>query len=108
LKEKNMKKNLMVLVLLVTWILLSFTSLPPVAFADEGQIQVPGQGNDQDEIIVPGNGADDDDSGGDPGDAGDGYGSDLNEGKLGELDGVDDSKLDEFLQILMSLIQLAI
>ena len=106
-----MKKNLTVLVLLVTWVLLSSLSLSPTAFAgDVPEVNGPNQGQDPEEIIVPVNGAADDDDEGDPGDAGDGYGATLGDG-FGDLGGyniVDKSILDELMLILMSLVQLAI
>ncbi len=103
-----MKKNLLVLVLLVTWSLLSISLLSSAAYAgadlDLPEVSVP-QGP-----IVEVNGAGDDDSGGDPGDAGDGYGiTDQGlDGNQGGCNGVDDKILDEFMLILMSLIQLAL
>ena len=102
-----MKKNHTVLVLLVVWTVLSISTLSSLACAGE----IPDvQGPPQNEIIVPVNGADDDDSGGDPGDAGDGYGVDQPDsgGGLGGNDGVDDSVLDEIMLILTSLIRLAL
>ena len=102
-----MKRNLTVLVLLVAGILMSTTMLSSLAFAGE----IPeDQDSPPNEIIVPGNGADDDGNGGDPGDAGDGYGNDIldNGGGMGGNDGVDDSILDEVMLILMSLIKLAL
>jgi hypothetical protein len=112
LKEKNMKRNLTVLVLLVTWSLLFLPSLSSVAVAGD----VPDNagtdpGTSQDDVVVHVNGASDDDTGGDPGDAGDGYGitdqPEL-EGSLSGFDGLDDTTLDEYMLILMSLIQLAL
>jgi len=107
-----MKKNLTVLVLLVT---LSLLSIPSLLFA-AGPGEFPdnpgsADGSSSPGLVVHVNGATDDDSGGDPGDAGDGYGiSDdvLDPGNHGELNGIDDSILDEFMLILMSLIQLAL
>jgi hypothetical protein len=111
LKGKNMKKNLTVLVLLVTWVLLSSLSLSSSALAGDGpEINGPLQGPDPEEVIVPVNGAvDDDDDEGDPGDAGDGYGATLGDGSdaLGGYDIADKSILDELMLILMSLVQLA-
>ena len=107
-----MKKNLTVLVLLVT---LSLLSIPSLSFA-VGPGEIPDNPGSPDSSSSPGivvnvNGATDDDSGGDPGDAGDGYGiSDdlVDPGDQGELNGIDNSILDEFMLILMSLIQLAL
>ena len=107
-----MKRNLLVLVLLVTWSLLSISLLTPVAFAGElPASQVADQGPDRDDLIIEVNGGTDDGSGGDPGDAGDGYGitdQSTVQGNLGESSGLDNSILDEYLLILMSLIQLAL
>ena len=106
-----MKKNRLVLVLLVTWALLSTTSLASIAQAgDDPDLNVPGQGSDPQEIIVPADGAPDDDGEGDPGDAGDGYGATIGDGSgdLGGYDFEDKSILDELMLILTSLIQLAI
>jgi hypothetical protein len=111
LKEKNMKKNLTVLVLLVTWVLLSSISLSSTALAgDIPEINGPDQGQDPEEVICPVNGAADDDEEGDPGDAGDGYGATIGDGSgdLGGFDNADKSILDELMLILTSLIQLAI
>jgi hypothetical protein len=107
-----MKRNLTVLVLLVTWSLLSVSSLNSVAYAgDLPETQGFDLGSAQDDPIVEVNGGNDDGTGGDPGDAGDGYGiadqSDLL-GNLGGSSGLDDSILDEYLLILMSLMQLAL
>ncbi len=100
-----MKKNLVVLVLLVTWSLLSISPLSSDAYA--GSTDDPSR----DDNIVEVNGSSDDDTGGDPGDAGDGYGiSDQDDpmGGLGGLEGMDDSAIDEYLLIMLSLIQLAL
>ena len=100
-----MKKNLVVLVLLVTWSLLSISPLTSSAYAGSTD------GPSRDDNIVEVNGSSDDDTGGDPGDAGDGYGiadpDDLT-GGLGGCDGMDESILDEYLLIMLSLIQLAL
>ena len=103
-----MKKNLLVLVLLVTWSLLSISSLSSVAYAG-ADLDLPG-GSVPEGPIVEVYGPGDDDSGGDPGDAGDGYGiTDQGlDGNEGGCNGVDDKILDEFMLILMSLIQLAL
>lgn len=103
-----MKKNLLVLVLLVTWSLLSISSLSSAAFAG-ADLDLPG-GSSPEGPVVEVNGAGDDDSGGDPGDAGDGYGI-IDQGLGGDqggCNGADDSTLDEFMLILMSLVQLAL
>ncbi len=100
-----MKKNLLVLVLLVTWSFLSISPLASDAFAGSND------GPSQDDNIVEVSGSNDDDTGGDPGDAGDGYGiSDQGDSAdgLGGFDGMDDSVLDEYLLIMLSLIQLAL
>jgi hypothetical protein len=111
-KEKNMKRNLTVLVLLVTW---SLMSIPMLSFAanDNGVPDVPESsgGSSSQDLIVRVTGAADDDNGGDPGDAGDGYGftdPDLIGEITGESDGVDTSIIDEYLLFIMSLIQLAL
>ena len=105
-----MKKNLVVLVLLVTWSLLSISLHSSTAFA--GADLNLSEGSSPAGPIVEVNGGGDDDSGGDPGDAGDGYGvTDQGDGLGGNQDGCDggdDSILDEFMLILMSLIQLAL
>jgi hypothetical protein len=111
LKEKNMKRNLTVLVLLVTWSLLS---IPTLALAGNETEMAGGPDPNNDcsqDLIVHVTGAADDDSGGDPGDAGDGYGfndPDLIGGITGECDGVDPSLIEEYLIFLMSLAQLAL
>ncbi len=107
-----MKKNLAVLVLLVAWSLLSIPSLSSVACAGGiPEYLDSNSGSSPHDLIVHVTGATDDGTGGDPGDAGDGYGvsdqPDLG-GFMGGSDGMDDSILDEFLLILMSLIQLAL
>jgi len=100
-----MKKNLTVLVLLVAWTVLSISTLPTFAFAGEiPDVQDP----PPNEIIAPLDGGGDDDNGGDPGDAGDGYGISEQPEGLGGNDGVGDSILDEVMLILMSLIKLAL
>ena len=103
-----MMKNLLVLVLLVTWSLLSISLLSSAAGAGV-DLDLP-EWSSPNGPIVEVNGAGDDDSGGDPGDAGDGYGiSDQGlDGNQGGCDGADDSILDEFILIMMSLIQLAL
>jgi hypothetical protein len=108
LKEKNMKKNLLVLVLLVTWSLLSISSLSSAAYAG-ADLNLP-EGASSEGLIVEVTGAGDDDSGGDPGDAGDGYGiiDQGLDGNHGGCNGEDDKILDELMLILMSLIQLAL
>jgi hypothetical protein len=112
LKEKNMKRNLAVLVLLVTWSLLSISSLSTAAYAGElFEGQNPAHGSAKDQLVAETNGASGDDPEGDPGDAGDGYGiADQPElrGFMGVGPEVDKSILDEFLLILMSLTQLAL
>ncbi len=100
-----MKKNLVVLVLLVTWSLLSISPLSSAAYAGSTD------NSSRDDTIVEVNGSNDDDTGGDPGDAGDGYGiSDQDDllGGLGGFDGMDDSTIDEYLLIILSLIQLVL
>ena len=106
-----MKKNLTVLVLLVAWSLMSIPSLA-LAGNDYG---LPGDpdpnGDASSDLIIHVTGAADDDSGGDPGDAGDGYGftdPDLLGDITGECDGVDVSVVDEYLLFILSLIQLAL
>jgi hypothetical protein len=112
LKEKNMRKNLAVLVLLVTWSLMSIPMLS-IAGTDHslpGDPEVNG-GSCSLDLIVHVNGATDDDNGGDPGDAGDGYGytePDLMGGNTGDCDGVDSSIFDEYLIFIMSLTQLVL
>jgi hypothetical protein len=105
MKEKNMKRNLVVLVLLVTWSLLSISPLGSAAYAGSTD------GLSSDDNIVEVNGSSDDDTGGDPGDAGDGYGiadqGDMGDG-LGGCNGIDDSIIDEYLLIMLSLIQLVL
>ena len=99
-----MKRNLVVLVLLVTWSILSISPLGSAAYA--GSADEPSR----DDNVVEVNGSSDDDTGGDPGDAGDGYGI-ADHGDLGGLDGcdgMDDSIIDEYLLIMLSLIQLAL
>lgn len=107
-----MKKNLTVLVLLVMWSLLSIASLSSAATT--GEIPEKQGSSDvapQHDIVIHVTGAADDDQGGDPGDAGDGYGiSDQPDG-IGSLNGsggAGNSVLDEFWVILMSLVQLAL
>jgi hypothetical protein len=110
MKEKDMKRNLAVLVLLVTWSLLSTPMLTSAACT----VQVPenldsSDGPAHQGPIVSVSGATDDGTGGDPGDAGDGYGvTDQPDsgGGIGEFDGVQGSNLGELLFILQSLIQL--
>ena len=107
-----MKRNHMVLVLLVMWSLLSIATLSSAATIGE----IPdNQGSSgvvsEHDVVIHVNGAADDDQGGDPGDAGDGYGvSDQSDGvgSLNGSDGISKSILDEFMVILMSLIQLAL
>jgi len=103
-----MKKNLVVLVLLVTWSLLSITSLSSTALA--GADLGPPDGPSPNEPIVEVNGSGDDDVGGDPGDAGDGYGATQGDlgGNPGGFAGMDDWIFDEYLLIMLSLIQLAL
>ena len=103
-----MKKNLLVLVLLVTWSLLSISSLSSAAYVG-ADLDLP-EGSVPEGPIVEVNGAGDDDSGGDPGDAGDGYGATQGNlgGNPGGFEGVDDSIFDEYLLIMLSLIQLAL
>ena len=107
-----MKKNLTVLVLLVTW---SLISIPMQSFAANdsrlsGNPETNG-GSSSPDLIIHVTGATGDDKGGDPGDAGDGYGFtdvDIIGGRFGECDGVDASVIDEYLLFIMSLIQLAL
>jgi|GEM_PF-5369815 len=107
-----MKRNLVVLVLLVTVSLMSVPLLASAAQADRisNTLSGTGESNSQD-LVVNVCGAADDDTGGDPGDAGDGYGiSDTRKG-LGDLSGAggaDASGLDEMMLILSALIQLVI
>ena len=107
-----MKKNLMVLVLLVMWSLLSIASLSSASTTgDISEIKGSSGAASQHDIVIHVTGAADDDQGGDPGDAGDGYGvSDQPDdgGFLNGNEGFISSDLDEFMLILMSLIQLAI
>ncbi len=107
-----MKRNLTVLVLLVMWSLLSLASLSSAATAgvipeNQGSSDV----FSQHDVIIHVNGAVDDDQGGDPGDAGDGYGISDHPDDVGSLNGsggLDNSILGEFMLILMSLVQLAV
>ena len=107
-----MKRNLTVLVLLVAWSLLSIPLLSAaseVGDVSDSPSRVDGvKGPDQ---TLDVNGAADDDSGGDPGDAGDGYGYAPPPRSMveGELCGQGDrSAFERFLLILKSLIQLAL
>ena len=103
-----MRKNLTVLVLLVTWSLLSTPMLTSTACA--GQIPdnlESSPGSSHDDPIVYVNGATDDGTGGDPGDAGDGYGIwDLPDsgGGLSDSSELDSMAIDELLLILQSLL----
>ena len=107
-----MKRNHTVLVLLVMWSLLSIASLSSAATTGE----IPdNQGSSgvlsQHDVVIHVNGAVDDDQGGDPGDAGDGYGISDNPDDVGSLNGnggFDNPILGEFMLILMSLVQLAL
>ena len=110
LKGKNMKRNLTVLVLLVTWSLLALPSLSSVAYASEflndGQS---GSGPIQNDIVFEGDGASDDDGEGDPGDAGDGYGISDDPDEFDPPGGIGNGNsliIDELRLILKSLIQL--
>jgi len=107
-----MKKDRMVLVLLVMWSLLSISSLSSLAFAGEipDDQDLSGKSPHQDTIIQV-NGATDDGTDGDPGDAGDGYGIAEQIGSsdnVGACGCMGKSILDEYLLILMSLVQLVI
>jgi len=112
LKEKDMKRNLTVLVLLVTWSLCfapSLVSTAPAAVVPQNLD--PSQNFTSSDAVVSVTGATDDDTGGDPGDAGDGYGivdKPEKAGSLGGSGGVDATVLDECLLVLMSLIQLVL
>jgi hypothetical protein len=68
-------------------------------------------GPNQDNFVVETDGASDDDSQGDPGDSGDGYGITDNPGQADPPGGVGNGNsmiIDEFMLILMSLVQLAL
>jgi hypothetical protein len=113
LKEKNMRKNLTVLVLLVAGSFLFAASLPSASLADgipvfQDPPTVPDDGDD----VIGGDGANDDGGDGDPGDAGDGYGASgqpiiVGGGDHGGLDRAEDVILGELWLILISLTQLA-
>lgn len=106
-----MKKNLTVLVLLVALSLLSLPLLASHAYAtdfmNDGESD---SGPIQNGVIIEDDGAPDDDSGGDPGDAGDGYGADDDPtNQTGPGGGIGDgnsSLIREIWLILMSLSQL--
>ena len=108
-----MKRNLLVLVLLVTWSLLS---IPSLSFAgtesDIAENTGTSEGASSPDTALQVNGVTDDDTGGDPGDAGDGYGvvddGPIDPGYHGGYDGMDESIWDEFMTILQALIQLAL
>ena len=107
-----MKRNLRVLVLLVTWSLLFLPSLSSIACASEyinnGDS---GSGPIQNDIVVEDDGAPDDDNGGDPGDGTDGYGATNQSdhmGPGGSLGNGDSLIPDEFITILMSLVKLVL
>jgi hypothetical protein len=114
LKEKDMKRNLTVLVLLVMWLLLTLATVSSAATT--GQIPEmqgsSGGSSQQDDGVVPVNGAvDDGDPEGDPGDAGDGYGivpQPERTGFQGAGNGSSIEILDEFILILMSLVSLVL
>lgn len=106
-----MKRNLTVLVLLVAWSLLSLPLLASHAnatdFINDGESD---SDPIQNGVVIEEYGAPDDDTGGDPGDAGDGYGavgdpSDQT-GPGGGIGNGNSSLLGELRLILLSLSQL--
>ena len=105
-----MKRNLTVLVLLVTCSLLSISLFTSVVCAGELPVKS-GYRPPQNDLVVEVTGVGDDGTSGDPGDAGDGYGIIDKSDLIGKLDGsstMKDPILDEYLLILMSLIQLVL
>ena len=107
-----MKRNLTVLALQVTCSLLSVSFLTSVAYADELSVYLGSDhGSSQKDLVFEVTGFEDESAGGDPGDAGDGYGVIEKIEIKGKLDGssdTGDSILDEYLLILMSLIRLVL
>jgi hypothetical protein len=105
---KNMNRIITVLVLLVTVSLAAGSLDGSTALA--GGFQDPGDPHqDRGDQIVDQQGSPDDDSEGDPGDAGDGYGATGDGPKFGLGDdgdqGSDSSTLEEWLLFLITMIQ---
>jgi hypothetical protein len=109
LKEKNMRRNHTVLVLLFALSLLLAPLLPSVAHASE--FMDDGQDNTDpiEYVVLEGDGASGDDGEGDPGDAGDGYGVADNPDDISPPGGFGNGFgviLEGHLLLLMSLSQL--
>ena len=107
-----MKRNLTVLALLVTCSLLSSPLLTYVAYAEDIPLFL---GSDNrtplKDLVIEVAGFEVDGFTGDPGDAGDGLGAHSNVEAPGNSDGNRDTNapvLDEYLRILMSLIQMTV
>jgi len=103
-----MKRIILVLVLLVTWSLLSVPAFASSAMTEEGKNPPANQNGSQGDLVVDLTGAPNDDgSEGDPGDAGDGYGAAGNpEFTLGDgAQGSDGSIMEEYLLFLMMMVQ---
>jgi len=108
-----MKKNLLVLVLLMSVAVWSVPSLSSSAAAAEVQDRLEDRGETSDrDLIFDTMGEPDDDSGeGDPGDAGDGYGASKGHRFIidgSDVEGLDSSGLSGYWLILLSMIQLAL